>query len=100
MNDPISLPDSWGLTKQQDDVIGGLIDNSGEYMTAATLCRCVYSEVHTGPAPAKLRVLIQRCRELVNKFSGDRVSILVKRNSGWKITETDADIMRKIISGH
>lgn len=98
MSDQVTLPESWGLSEQQDIVIGSLIDNAGSYVSAVDFCEDIYSETCYGPAPAKLRVLIQRCRAIIDNYSEGKVEVLVKRNSGWKLTKRDAFKMKKIIA--
>ena len=98
MRDKIKLPESWGLSEQQDIVIGGLIDFAGSYTSAGEFCMEIYDEDCGGPAPAKLRVLIQRCRTIIDNYSEGKIAVLVKRNSGWKLTKRDAFKMKKIIA--
>lgn len=98
MPDSVKIPDSWNLTFPQDVVIRGLIDFAGSYVTADDFCDAIYDERCPGPAPAKLRVLIQRCRSLVINFTGGEVHIEVRRNSGWKITKKNAFKMKRIIA--
>ncbi len=99
MSDEIELPKSWGLSEQQDIVIGGLIDEAGNYVTAHQFCEAIYDEdIGSDPAPAKLRVLIQRCRAIINKVSDGGVEVEIKRNHGWKMTKRNAYKMNKIIA--
>lgn len=94
----VVLPKKWNLSNQQDIVIGGLIDCAGSYISAADFCEDLYGEDCNGPAPAKLRVLIQRCRAIIDNYSEGKVEVLIRRNSGWKLTKRDAFKMKKIIA--
>ena len=98
MDEQIELPKVWGLSGPQDVVIGGLLDYAGQYVAPADFCDWIYGEACDGPAPAKLRVLVQRCRALIEQFSDGRVEVQIKRNSGWKITKDHAIIMKNIIA--
>lgn len=93
------LPSSWNLSEQQELVIGSLLDDAGRYLSAKCLCDALYGGVHTTkqPAPAKLRVLIQRCRDILHKRSKGLVKIDVRRNSGWKITTHNRQVLQNIV---
>lgn len=94
----IILPEKWSLSEQQDIVIGNLIDNAGNYITAEAFCDAIYAEdIGEDPAPAKLRVLIQRCRAIVEDISKDQVKVKGRRNSGWKMTYQHGQDMLRII---
>ena len=93
------LPTNWGLSEQQELVIGSLLDDAGRYLSAKALCDALYSGSMSKnqPAPAKLRVLIQRCREILHKLSKGVVTIDVRRNSGWKITVHNRGVLQIIV---
>ncbi len=94
------IPKSWNLGAQQELVIGSLMDEAGMYITAEAFCHALYGEAEEGmAAPAKLRVLIQRCRGILAGRSKAKVLIYGKRNRGWMIIHRDADILRKIVAG-
>tara|TARA_R110000772_G_scaffold2839_1_gene10291 strand:+ start:1303 stop:1611 length:309 start_codon:yes stop_codon:yes gene_type:complete len=98
MDRAIDLPKCWNLSEQQDIVIGALVVMAGKYVTAEMLCTWLYSEyIGKSPAPAKLRVLMQRCRALIKEHSQGQAVIEGKRNHGWKITYNHGQVLRKII---
>ncbi len=98
-NHPFKIPKQWALSPQQECVIGTLMDDAGHYTTAGQFCEALYGEgFDKGPAPAKLRVLMQRCRAIVEVKSTGKVAILIKRNSGWKITKKSRLIFLKVIA--
>lgn len=77
------------------------MDSAGKYVSSAEFCKGLYGEENgKGPAPAKLRVLIQRCRDILELRTRGRVGIAVKRNSGWKITRKDAHLLTKIVESN
>lgn len=84
------IPEKWGLSPQQITVIELLMLNPGKYVSSLELCYELYDEKTTGPAPAKLRMLVQRCRDILYDKVGSRVPIVGRRNSGWKITRKGA----------
>lgn len=83
-----TVPERWGLTLIESGIICLLIDYPGEYITSREMCKLVYGETlgHGTPAPAKLRVLVQRCRRLVEDIAGSVVEIEIKRGKGWRIS--------------
>lgn len=93
------LPNSWGLSEQQELVIGSLLDDAGRYLSAKVLCDALYGGAMKTkqPAPAKLRVLIQRCRDILHTRSKGLVKIDVRRNSGWKITKHNREVLQNIV---
>jgi len=97
---PFEIPEKWNLSSQQELVIGSLMDEAGTYIPPSAFCDVLYCERYLlkAAAPAKLRVLIQRCRGILAKHSNNRVDIVVKRNSGWKITKKHSMILRKIVA--
>ncbi len=91
------IPEGWGLSPQQEFVIGLLIDEAGNHVSAYGFCEELYG-APSAPgmlAPAKLRVLIQRCRELVSDLTDGRSSIVVRRGSGWMISRKGVLILKK-----
>lgn len=84
------IPDEWGLSERQEVVIGSLIDARGAYIPAFELCNALYVDdapyKRDDSAPAKLRVLMQRCRQIVDDLSAERTRIAGKRGKGWRIT--------------
>lgn len=99
MAEQFEIPEEWNLSDQQDVVIGSLLDDAGEYISAAELQDALYGEkVEPGSAaPAKLRVLIQRCRDIVYELSDGKVEIETRRGKGWRITKKGRLILRKSI---
>lgn len=86
-NDEFDIPKSWGLSPQQEVIIGSLIDEPGKFVSAEEFCHVLYDEENGDkPAPAKLRVLVQRCREIVSGLSDGVVQIESKRGSGWRLS--------------
>lgn len=97
--DEFEIPDEWGLSEQQEVVIGSLIDARGSYIPAADFCNALYPDDQTyrprAPSPAKLRVLIQRCRSIVADLTNDRAGIQTKRGKGWRVIKTERVILMK-----
>ena len=91
------IPEDWQLSEHQEIVIGSLLDNPGEYISAAEFCDALYGEECPGPAPAKLRVLIQRCRQIIFGISNGRAKIESRRFKGWRITKKDRMILKKMV---
>tara|TARA_R110000772_G_C13310278_1_gene440231 strand:- start:24815 stop:25117 length:303 start_codon:yes stop_codon:yes gene_type:complete len=84
------IPAWWSLSNQQDVVIGNLIDAKGEWITAYQFCDALYGEGDEKMvAPAKLRVLMQRCRDIVDELTQGRAQIITRRGSGWRIKLSD-----------
>lgn len=99
--DPFEIPESWGLSAQQECLIGSLLDEAGEYLSADDLCDALYPDdvrEEGAPAPAKLRVLIQRCRDILHELSGGRADIEGKRGTGWRITKKGRVILRNLVA--
>lgn len=96
MADQFEIPEIWGLSPQQEVVIGSLLDDAGRFVSPCDLCMSLYG----GPAenkmvaPAKLRVLIQRCREILSDVSEKRVTIETKRGTGWRISRKHRVVLR------
>jgi len=93
------LPGEWRLSDQQELVIGSLLDEAGRYLSPKSLGEALYDEPMRlkQPAPAKLRVLVQRCRQILHDRTDGVVTIEIRRNSGWKITEHNRKVLQKII---
>ena len=95
------VPDEWGLSEQQEVVIGSLIDERGKYIPPYALCAALYPNDDRyepgSPAPAKLRVLVQRCRDIVSALTDDRSEIETKRGKGWRITKRSRIILMKAV---
>ena len=100
-NEEFEVPDEWGLSEQQEVVIGSLIDERGKYIPPCELCNALYPDDKTykagSPAPAKLRVLVQRCRDIVEDLTEGRAEIENKRGKGWRITKRDRIILMKAV---
>ncbi len=98
MKSLFKIPKAWALSPQQELVIGSFLDEAGHHISTADFCKALYDEdCALGPAPAKLRVLIQRCRAIIAAKTNGRVVILGKRNSGWKITRKGAVVFRRFL---
>lgn len=89
------VPEEWGLSEQQEVVIGSLIDDAGSYIPPYELCRALYDgKFKKGcPAPAKLRVLMQRCRDILHDLTEGKVRIETRRGQGWRITKKSRMIL-------
>jgi len=100
MVDDFEVPENWNLSPQQECVIGSLIDDAGTFITAQELCEALYGEMldKDAPAPAKLRVLMQRCRSILREVTQGTVSIETKRGFGWRITRRGRAIIRDIVA--
>ena len=99
MADNFKIPEEWELSEQQELVIGSLVDYAGEYISPAEFCFALYDEEIEGPAPAKLRVLMQRCRQILDEITGEQVDIEVKRNKGWRITKKGRILLKRAANG-
>ncbi len=98
MAEELELPRAWKLTENQDFIIGSLADDAGTYITTYEFCKELYGGAEKGmPAPAKLRVLIQRCREILSDETDGKVKIEGKRGSGWIMTRKNAARLRNIV---
>lgn len=100
MTKAIKFPNNWYLTDMQDAVIGSLADTPGEYMSAYEFCQMLYDDDEaeaTMPAPAKLRVTIQRCREILKDHTDGMCRIDSKRGSGWYMTRKSLAFLRKAV---
>lgn len=95
------VPDEWGLSEQQEFLIGSLIDERGKYVQAYQLCNELYLDDRPydpgEPAPAKLRVLVQRCRDIVADLTNGRSKIDTMRGKGWRITKRSRVILMKAV---
>ena len=95
MKDIFTVPREWGLSPQQEFVIGSLIDSSPRYLSADHMCRELYEEECPGPAPAKLRVLMMRCREIVEELTNGKGKIQIRRNKGWWVSEKTRKLLTR-----
>lgn len=101
---PIVFPKEWNLSIQQDYVLGILADYPSKYISPQEMCSELYDEKYEKPkynkmpAPAKLRVLVQRCREILNIRTNNKVKIEIVRNTGWRMTEESVTELRRIIA--
>lgn len=94
---PFEFPASWDLSPQQDFVLGTLADHQGQYVSSKKLTKGLYGKAER-PAPAKLRVLMQRCREIVEYFTFGECVISGRRNSGWLISTSDFECLKKFVA--
>ena len=98
--EPFKIPEAWGLSPQQELVIGSLLDDAGRFLSPAELSEALYPDDPVDDdmrAPAKMRVLIQRCRELMEIHTGGLVTIVTRRNSGWKVSKKSRLMVQKAI---
>ena len=96
------VPNEWGLSDQQEIIIGSLMDDAGKFIPAYELCNGLYPDDKKGyeagcPAPAKLRVLVQRCRDIVHDLTNGKASIETKRGKGWRVTKKSRIILAKAV---
>lgn len=91
------LAEAWGISPQQSTVIGYLLNRPSKYQSTATLCELLYGKPIT-PAPAKLRMLIRRCRDIIVDETEDQATIIGKRNSGWKITIKHSMVINRYLA--
>ena len=96
MSEMFEIPEEWNLSPQQDVFIGSLLDDAGVFISPEQFCDALYGEECDGPAPAKLRVLKQRCDEIIRELTEGKVAIEVKRNKGWRITKKGRLILGKV----
>jgi len=97
MSSQFNLPD-W-LSPQQNIVLQLLLESPGEYVSTEDFCWALYNEeCGKGPAPAKLRVLIQRCRAIVDDLTEDRAEVTTRRNSGWKMSRKDVLTFKRCLA--
>ncbi len=98
----LELPKSWGVSEQQESVICFLGQYPGQYVTAAEFCNELYPDddryKDDAPAPTKLRVLIQRCRQILSDQTEGEVSIYSRRGQGWMITRRHGITLLKIVA--
>lgn len=85
---------TWDISPQQAMVIGLLLAQPSKFKTTAFLCQVLYGKPIT-PAPAKLRMLVQRCRDIISDNTDAKATIVGKRNSGWKITIKHSVIIKR-----
>ncbi len=95
----MSIPELAKRDYPENMLIGTLLDYAGSYVSPKFLCNSLYEEkIGDDPAPAKLRVLVQRCRAILENRTDDRVKITIRRNTGWKISKKHRLILEKIIA--
>ena len=95
----IEFPEHWHLSEVQAYVIGILCDNAGAYISAYAFCKELYDDKAepTMPAPAKFRVTMQRCREIVEERTEGKARIESKRGSGWFMSRKSLVHLRKAV---
>jgi len=97
MTSHFNLPD-W-LSPQQKIVLTLFIEHPGHHVSTDQFCEVLYGEHRDkGPAPAKLRVLIQRCRDIIDEITNNRAEVTIRRNSGWKISRKDVLILKRCLA--
>lgn len=97
MTNHFDLPD-W-LSPQQKIVLMLFIEYPGCHISADYFCEALYGEHRgKGPAPAKLRVLIQRCRDIIDEITNNRAEVTIRRNSGWKMSRKDVLILKRCLA--
>jgi len=97
MPSQFNLPD-W-LSPQQETVLKMFLGSPGTYVSTEDFCQALYNEKREkGPAPAKLRVLIQRCRDIVSEITKGKVDVTIRRNSGWKISRKDVLLFKRYLA--
>lgn len=92
MTSPTHIPNSWLLSAKQELVIRSLIDAPEEFQSPEELCEALYHEHHVS-APAKLRMLIQRCREIIYQLTDGEVEVYTRRGKGWRLTRDGASVL-------
>ena len=96
MAEMFDVPKRWMLSPQQEVVIGSMMDTPGRYVSAFDLCPALYDEECEGAAPPKLRVLLQRCRDIVDELTYGEATIENKRGRGWRLTKASCEALRKV----
>lgn len=98
--DEFKIPEWWGLSEQQEFVIGTLMDMPGKFVAPYVLCNGLYLDDKAkkgDPAPAKLRVLLQRCRDIIEGLTGSEAQIETKRGKGWRVTRKSHAILSETV---
>ena len=92
------IPPSWSPTKDQKKLIEMLAKKPGRYFPTEEIMPWVFAEsISTdAPAPAKLRVLVQRSRAFLSERTDNQVSIGIKRNKGYRITKSHVRKLREM----
>lgn len=94
-----NLIEELGISEQQETVLQYLTADPGVFLSAADLCDEIYDEdIEDEPAPAKLRVLMQRCRKVVTDVSKGRSKIVTRRGVGWKMTRRDVVVFKTCLA--
>jgi len=97
MSSHFNLPD-W-LSPQQETVLKVFLEYPGSYVSTEYFCKALYGEERgKGPAPAKLRMLLQRCRDIIHEITNGKVAVTVRRNSGWKISRKDVAVFKRYLA--
>jgi hypothetical protein len=96
MEKDVALPKSWNLSGYQECVIGSLLDAAPDYVPFSSLTKAMYGKA-SKTAPAKLRVTVQRCRDIVWDKTEGNVEIEGKRGSGWRLTVRGALVLKKYV---
>ena len=93
------VPIDWGATKDQITVIESLMEFPGRFVSPEDLVDWVFDETlpMNAPAPAKLRVLIQRTRATLESNTKSEATIGTKRGRGYRITKRHSRFLQKLI---
>lgn len=103
MLEKFEIPEAWKLSPQQALIIGSLADEPGRFISPEDFCKALWPDRRPETkAPARLRVLMQRCRELIVHHAQDKsdiqLVIVSKRNNGYMMPRTVAAELRKIVA--
>ena len=96
----LELPDKWKLSSSIEFIIGTLADNAGSFVPPAQLCVELYPDDENDDSmiiPAKLKMLVLECRKALKLHTRGKVSIIVGRNKGYKISKAGYISLRKIV---
>lgn len=96
MEKDLKLPDSWHLSGYQELVIGSLLDAAPDFVTIPALTKAMYGKA-SKTAPAKLRVTMQRVRDIVWDKTEWSVEIEGIRGKGWRLEIMPALVLKKYI---
>lgn len=100
-----STPREWCLTEDQEDLLLMFLSAPGEILTTKELMDEFYpdDEYETGtPAPAKLRVMIMRIRDLLTWLADEydlprEPALNTKRGQGWTMPKKSAKMVRELL---
>ncbi len=97
--DHVEVLMSWGFTKTQSLTIMLFLNFPGEYIDGYDILDEIYSEeVEDGaPVPAKVRVLVKRCREGLAEIFEGPPTIKTKRGKGYIMSKKDAADLEIVI---